>query len=95
MKLAATEALMNAVEHGTPSEDGMVHLRLAQLHGDMLLEVWGGGADGARDASQSTNRGRGIAIMTALMDEVELKRDPESSRIRLAKRRRADNRSGS
>ena len=87
MKLAATEALMNAIEHGAPSEDGMVHLRLAQEHGDILLEVWGGAEGAGMRAPSGSNRGRGIAIMTALMDEVELKRNPEDSRIRLAKRR--------
>ena len=87
LKLAATEALMNAIEHGTPSEDGMVHLRLAQEHGDMLLEVWGGGEAEVDPMSNGSNRGRGISIMTALMDEVELKRNSEDSRIRLAKRR--------
>ena len=86
LKLAATEALMNAIEHGTPSEDGMVHLRLAQEHGDMLLEVWGGGEAPVDPMANGSNRGRGISIMTALMDEVELKRNAEDSRIRLAKR---------
>ena len=87
MKLAATEALMNAIEHGRPSEDGMVHLRLAQEHGDLLLEVWGGGIEESGQLPQASNRGRGIAIMTGLMDEIELKRNPQGSRIRLAKRR--------
>ena len=87
MKLAATEALMNAIEHGKPSEDGMVHLRLAQEHGDLLLEVWGGGIEESGQLPQASNRGRGIAIMTGLMDEIELKRNPQGSRIRLAKRR--------
>jgi len=87
LKLAATEALMNAIEHGTPSQDGMVHLRLAQEHGNMLLEVWGGGEAAADPMANGSNRGRGISIMTALMDEVELKRNAEDSRIRLAKRR--------
>ena len=101
MKVAATEALVNAIEHGMPSEDGMVHLRLAQEHGDMLLEVWGGGRGGRAPAGvgrapggDGANGGRGIAIMTALMDEVELKRNPEASRIRLAKRRHSENGTG-
>lgn len=86
MKLAATEALLNAIEHGSPSEDGMVHMRLAQEHGDMLLEVWGGGGGETARAAPGSDRGRGIAIMSALMDEVELRRNTDDSRIRLAKR---------
>lgn len=53
----------------------------------MLLEVWGGAKAGAAPTPRGKNRGRGIAIMTALMDDVELKRNPEDSRIRLGKRR--------
>ncbi len=87
MKLAATEALVNAIEHGVPGEDGVVHLRLTRKRGDLVVEVWGGGAeDSTQIRHGDDNRGRGIAIMTALMDEVELKRNPEASRILLAKR---------
>ena len=40
IKCAATEALTNALEHGSASPDGKIHLRLGRDHGDMLLEVW-------------------------------------------------------
>ena len=68
---------MNAIEHGRPSEDGMVHLRLAPRA--RRSPARGLGRRRPRSRAQSRprrNRGRGIAIMTALMDEVELKRDP-------------------
>ena len=48
MKCAATEALTNALDHGAPSDDGKIHLRLGRDHGDMLLEVWGGGRANGR-----------------------------------------------
>jgi EAL domain-containing protein (putative c-di-GMP-specific phosphodiesterase class I)/anti-sigma regulatory factor (Ser/Thr protein kinase) len=86
MKCAATEALTNAVEHGTPSDDGLVHLRLGRNHGDMLVEVWGGGRPKGSPHVDATHRGRGIAIMTALMDDVEMSRSNGDTVVRLTKR---------
>jgi EAL domain-containing protein (putative c-di-GMP-specific phosphodiesterase class I)/anti-sigma regulatory factor (Ser/Thr protein kinase) len=87
MKTAATEALMNAVEHGPPSDDGLVRMRIVRRRGELRLEVWGGGEGDGPPSPAGTQRGRGIAIMTALMDEVEIKRDAEDATISLAKRR--------
>ncbi len=86
MKCAVTEALTNALEHGSPSGDGLIHLRLGRDHGDMLLEVWGGGKPNGAPHVDATHRGRGIAIMTALMDDVELRRNDGDTVVRLVKR---------
>jgi anti-sigma regulatory factor (Ser/Thr protein kinase) len=86
MKCAATEALTNALDHGAPSGDGKIHLRLGRDHGDMLLEVWGGGKANGAPHVDATHRGRGIAIMTALMDDVELRRNDGDTVVRLVKR---------
>lgn len=86
MKCAATEALTNALEHGAPSGDGRIHMRLGRDHGDMLLEVWGGGKVNGAPHVDATHRGRGIAIMTALMDDVELRRSNGDMVVRLVKR---------
>lgn len=90
MKLAATEALTNAIDHGDPVDDG-VHLSVHQERDHMVLEVWGGAS--APSALQESNgdarkRGRGIAMMSALMDGVQLGQHDGSTRIRLEKRRR-------
>jgi len=86
MKCATTEALTNALEHGAPSDDGRIHLRLGRDHGDMLVEVWGGGKANGAPHVDATHRGRGIAIMTALMDDVELRRSDGGTIVRLVKR---------
>ncbi len=86
MKCAATEALTNALEHGAPSGDGRIHMRLGRDHGDMLVEVWGGGRANGAPHVDATHRGRGIAIMTALMDDVELRRSSGDMVVRLVKR---------
>ena len=90
MKLAATEALTNAIDHGEPDDAG-VHLSVRQERDHMVFEVWGGAAkppDLQQREDDPRNRGRGLAMMTALMDGVELRQHDGSTRIRLAKRRR-------
>ena len=52
----------------------------------MLLEVWGGGKANGAPHVDATHRGRGIAIMTALMDDVEMRRNNGDTVVRLVKR---------
>ena len=90
MNVAVTEALTNAIDHGEPT-DGGVHLSLLVEHDQIVLEVWGGPS--APSELQQTepdprNRGRGIVMMTALMDAVELRQHDRGTRTRLEKRRR-------
>jgi EAL domain-containing protein (putative c-di-GMP-specific phosphodiesterase class I)/anti-sigma regulatory factor (Ser/Thr protein kinase) len=87
LKVAATEALSNAIEHAPLSTDGMIHLRITQERGDLTLEVWGGGSRDTVTAARDPSRGRGIGIMTALMDDVELTRHSDGDAlVRLTKR---------
>ena len=94
IKLAATEALANAIEHGTAS-DGLVRIRVTSGDDELGLEISGGGRPELRappakeppSGRPNSRRGRGIAIMSALMDEVAFKRDGDETLIRLAKRR--------
>ena len=85
-KVATTEALGNAIEHGAPVEDGLIHLYISRDKGAMQVEISGGGNLGGRPTEGSSHRGRGIAIMNALMDEVTLRRDADNTLIKLAKR---------
>ena len=86
MKAAATEALANAIEHGTAA-DGLIHLRLSPEDGELRLEVSGGGS--VERPPSDPQRGRGIAIMSALMDEVALSHEGNGTLVRLAKRQTA------
>ncbi len=91
MKLAATEALTNALDQGLGSNGGGgVHLSLRQERDQMIFEVWGESAKPLtlEGDDEARARGRGIAMMTSLMDGVELRQDDGNTRIRLAKRRR-------
>ena len=87
MKVAVTEAVANAIEHGPRVADGMVHLRLSHESGELRIAVSGGGGAGPRAGrAAEVHRGRGFAIMTALMDEVGMRREADDTLIRLAKR---------
>ena len=85
MKVAGTEALANAIEHGS-AVDGLIHMRLVPAEGELRLEVSGGAKPEEASASSDPQRGRGIAMMSALMDEVALSRVGDETVVRLAKR---------
>jgi EAL domain-containing protein (putative c-di-GMP-specific phosphodiesterase class I)/anti-sigma regulatory factor (Ser/Thr protein kinase) len=87
MKLAVTEAVANAIEHGSGPAGGLIHLRLSHEAGELRIDVSGGGGGAQRPAgAEEVHRGRGFAIMTALMDEVGMRREADDTLIRLAKR---------
>ena len=86
LRVAATEALSNAIEHAPLAPDGLIHLRITQEQGELLLEITGGGNPEGTPVHASPNRGRGIGIMTSLMDEVEMKHEDGSGVTRLSKK---------
>jgi EAL domain-containing protein (putative c-di-GMP-specific phosphodiesterase class I)/anti-sigma regulatory factor (Ser/Thr protein kinase) len=87
MKVAVTEAVANAIEHGPGPAGGLVHLRLSHDGGELQIEVsGGGGGTQSTSGAAEVHRGRGFAIMTALMDEVGMRREADDTLIRLAKR---------
>ena len=86
MEVATTEALANAIEHAPVAEDGLIHVRVSRENGTMELQISGGGALQEDSGQSDGHRGRGIAIMNSLMDEVTLRRGADDSLIKLAKR---------
>jgi EAL domain-containing protein (putative c-di-GMP-specific phosphodiesterase class I)/anti-sigma regulatory factor (Ser/Thr protein kinase) len=88
LKLAATEAVTNALDHGEAPDDGLVHLRVGTQRSEILIEVWGGLQNGKKANGGASTGGRGIAIISALVDDVELTRKAGSTMVRLSKRPR-------
>ena len=86
--LAASEALANAGEHGSAG-DASATVRLQAwltpgvAGGEVLLQV----SDAGRwqHGSEHTDRGRGMRIMAALVDEVDVRTDPGTT-VRLRRR---------
>jgi serine phosphatase RsbU (regulator of sigma subunit)/anti-sigma regulatory factor (Ser/Thr protein kinase) len=84
--LAVSEACNNAIEHAYGDEVGTVRLRL-EVDGDTLRATirdrgrWRGGESDA-------DRGRGTAIMRAVMDRAEIATGDEGTEVLLERRRR-------
>lgn len=89
MKVAVSEAAANAIEHGSPhGEENFIHL-VIECDGDkILIEVADEGVFKARlpvTNGRPSHRGRGIFLMTALMDEVSITEHQEGTVVRLVK----------
>ena len=91
IRIAFGEAVANAIEHGS-QPGGPIDLRAA-LEGDSLaLYIRDRGTFVPRvdPRGELPERGRGLAFMSELVDEVELQPSPEGTLVRLAKRLPAD-----
>ena len=85
LKLAATEALTNAVKQA--EADHLVHVTLEGHEGVIDVHVADKGSF-ARPAARGAlaEGGRGIPLMLALVDEVEFARTGDGTRVRMRKR---------
>lgn len=88
IKLAANEAVANAVEHGSSSPKDTVRVRAAREGSALALYVIDGGSfAGPVSAGEPLpERGRGMAFMHMLMDEVHIRPGADGTVIRLIKR---------
>jgi anti-sigma regulatory factor (Ser/Thr protein kinase) len=84
---AVNEAVTNAIRHGKPDEHGQVHLSVFADDDRLTFAVRDRGtfAASAFDRVTSSERGRGFALMTRLMDGVQLCAAPGSTTLRLSK----------
>lgn len=89
LMLATTEAVSNAVRHGSACEDtGAIHLKIQATRHGLFVEVTDCGRfDRNRVLPPSHERlgGRGIPIMSAVTDEFELVPDTRGTRVRFGK----------
>ena len=88
---AVNEAVSNAIEHGRPSPDGTIRIQLAAEDGTLVFEVEDHGtfAPHPPEVDRLPERGRGLAFMAATVDEVDVRRGPSGTVVRLCKRRAA------
>lgn len=86
-RLGTTEAVANAVEHGAPCDNGLISVSVYLEAGCLTTEV--GDCGDFHEVRQPTNgleeRGRGLPLMFALMDHVEIDSVPGRTVVRLAK----------
>ena len=92
LMLATTEAVANAVKHGKPCQDGgrgiLVRVQPWDGWDGLCIEVSDCGSfeASARPADHDSTHGRGIPIITAVVDHFELLPEGPLTRVRFAKR---------
>ncbi|MGI8944988.1 MAG: ATP-binding protein [Thermoleophilaceae bacterium] len=88
VKLAVSEAVANAIQHGSATPDDPVHISARERAGALVFEVRDTGVlikrTGAWD--ETAERGRGLGLVALMMDEVELEPSERGSLLRFAKR---------
>jgi anti-sigma regulatory factor (Ser/Thr protein kinase) len=88
VKLAMSEAVTNAIQHGSSSPEAPVRILVSEESGALVFEV----VDTGRFVPRVTRRGdmpesgRGLEFMRLMMDQVELDPGEHGTRLRLVKR---------
>ena len=88
VKLAMSEAVTNAIQHGSASTADQIWLRVTEEAGALVFEV----TDTGRFRPRVTRRGdlpesgRGLEFMRLLMDDVDLHAGEGGTRLRFSKR---------
>jgi len=88
IKMAVSEGVANAVEHGSSSANDEIHLR-AIGEGDSLafyIRDSGNFIPRISPRGEMPERGRGLAFLGQLMDEVDIKPSAEGTELRFCKR---------
>jgi anti-sigma regulatory factor (Ser/Thr protein kinase) len=78
---AVGEAVANAVEHAYADVPGTVHLHVRFDESLVRVQIEDSGR--WRPATKEEERGRGIPLMRALMDRVEIRTDSASTQVRM------------
>jgi anti-sigma regulatory factor (Ser/Thr protein kinase) len=77
--LAVDEAVANAVEHAGISDGGAITVQAFVMGTALHIEVCDGGV--WREPTPSATRGRGLSIMSAVMDSVSIEHRYNDTRI--------------
>jgi serine/threonine-protein kinase RsbW len=89
LMLATTEAFANALEHGEPCDPRGIFMRVESWVGRVAVEIWDCGccySSNGGSAKPPGEGGRGLRLMAAIMDHVEVVPDPRATRVRFGKR---------
>jgi serine/threonine-protein kinase RsbW len=89
LMLATSEAFANAVEHGRACDPHGIFLRAEVRDGKLGVEVadcGGRSPEGPASRKRRGEGGRGLRIIAAIMDQLEVVPDTGATRVRFAKR---------
>ena len=89
IKLAMSEAVTNAIQHGSSAPSDPIHLAVLEEGGALVFEVRDTGQFVPRVPRRGDvpERGRGLDFMRQLMDDVDVRPQPDGTLLRFAKRR--------
>jgi anti-sigma regulatory factor (Ser/Thr protein kinase) len=89
LMLATTEAVANAIQHGGACSryGGAIRLRIESSDEGLIVEVCDCGEFQVRPepVDLEATRGRGIPLIAAVVDHLELRPDEEQTRVRFVK----------
>jgi len=87
VKLAISEAVTNAIQHGSSSASDPIEIRAAEEAGALVFEVTDTGRFRPRvRRGVMPESGRGLEFMRLLMDEVDLRPGVKGTLLRISKR---------
>lgn len=88
VKLALSEAITNAIQHGSSSPSDIVRIVVAEESGSLVFEVADNGRFVPRVERRGTmpESGRGLEFMRLMMDDVDVRPSPDGTLLRLGKR---------
>ncbi len=89
VKLAMSEAVTNAIQHGSSGPSDPIHLAVLEEAGSLVFEVEDTGKFIPRVSRRGVvpERGRGLEFIRHLMDEVDVRPRRNGTLLRFAKRR--------
>lgn len=89
VKLAMSEAVTNAIQHGSSSPNDPIKIGIAAEGGALVFEVLDTGRFRPRvmRRGELSESGRGLEFMRVVMDEVDLRPGNGGTLMRFAKRR--------
>ena len=87
VKLAMSEAVANAIQHGSETPEDPIHISARACRDALVFEVRDTGVFEERAAEpELSERGRGLVLVELVMDEVKLTPSPSGSVLRFVKR---------
>ncbi len=88
VKLAMSEAVTNAIKHGSASSDDEIRILAIEESGALVFEVVDTGRfrPRVRRRGDLPESGRGLDFMRRLMDEVDLRPSADGTLLRFVKR---------
>ena len=89
VKAAVSEAVANAIEHGSAGPGDEVTLEALEESGALVLYVRDSGTFRPRvtRGGELPERGRGLQFLGQMMDEVDVRPGRDGTEVRMAKRR--------